>query len=88
MIACARFSEATSALDGETERNVMHTMGEIMRGCTTILIAHRLSTVASADRIVVLDRGGVAESGTHNDLIAQNGIYAELVRSQQQNVTY
>jgi len=80
--------EATSALDGETERNVMQAMGEVMRGRTTILIAHRLSTVASADRIVVLDRGGVAESGTHNDLIAQNGIYAELVRSQQQNVTY
>jgi len=75
--------EATSALDSATERKVVDAMAEVMQGRTTIVIAHRLSTVASADCIVVLDNGGVAESGTHQQLMERNGVYASLVHSQQ-----
>jgi ATP-binding cassette, subfamily B, bacterial len=71
--------EATSALDTVTERAVQEALDTLAEGRTTIAIAHRLSTVRHADQIVVLDRGRVAESGTHTELVALGGLYAELV---------
>jgi len=70
--------EATSALDTESERHIQAAMEEVMKGRTTFVIAHRLSTIESADRIVVIDQGEVREDGSHADLIAQQGMYAQL----------
>ena len=74
--------EATSALDTESERHVQAALEALMRGRTTIVIAHRLSTVEKADRIVALDRGRVVEAGTHRELLALGGIYDKLYRIQ------
>jgi subfamily B ATP-binding cassette protein MsbA len=74
--------EATSALDTESERHIQAALAALVRGRTTLVIAHRLSTVEQADRIVVLDDGRVAESGTHAELIARGGLYAQLHRLQ------
>jgi len=74
--------EATSALDTESERHVQAALEALMRGRTTIVIAHRLSTVENADRIVVLDGGRIAETGTHRELLARRGIYDKLYRIQ------
>jgi subfamily B ATP-binding cassette protein MsbA len=74
--------EATSALDTESERQVQSALETLMKGRTTIVIAHRLSTVENADRIVVLDRGRIAETGTHRELLARGGIYDKLYRIQ------
>ena len=71
--------EATSALDTQTERLVQEALERLAEGRTTIAIAHRLSTVRDAEQIVVLDRGTVAESGTHDELLAAGGRYATLV---------
>jgi ATP-binding cassette, subfamily B, bacterial MsbA len=74
--------EATGALDTETERRVQQELAMLMKGRTTLVIAHRLSTVESADRIIVLDRGSVVETGKHRELLARGGLYASLHRMQ------
>ncbi|MFN4039272.1 MAG: ATP-binding cassette domain-containing protein, partial [Erythrobacter sp.] len=70
--------EATSALDTRTEQEILGTLKRVAQGRTTIAIAHRLSTIADADRILVLDHGTLVESGDHNGLLAQGGLYAEM----------
>jgi ATP-binding cassette, subfamily B, bacterial len=74
--------EATSALDAESERLVQRALSDAMAGRTTLVIAHRLATVLSADRIVVMDEGRVVETGTHADLTARAGLYAKLAKLQ------
>ena len=74
--------EATSALDSESERHVQAALADLMRGRTTVVVAHRLSTIENADRIAVFDKGRIVESGTHAALLASDGIYSKLYRIQ------
>ncbi|MGA7809025.1 MAG: ABC transporter, partial [Bradyrhizobium sp.] len=74
--------EATSSLDAESETLVQTALEELMRQRTTLVIAHRLATVLSCDRILVLDQGRIVEQGTHTTLVAANGLYARLARLQ------
>ncbi|HTD30539.1 MAG TPA: lipid A export permease/ATP-binding protein MsbA [Steroidobacteraceae bacterium] len=74
--------EATSALDTEAERHIQAALAQLVRNRTTFIIAHRLSTVEQADRIIVLDAGRIVESGTHQQLLALGGLYAQLHRLQ------
>lgn len=78
--------EATSALDNVSERQVQSSLERLMTGRTTLVIAHRLSTVQKADRILVLDQGRVVEQGSHNELLELDGVYAMLYHMQFQNV--
>jgi ATP-binding cassette subfamily B protein len=78
--------EATSALDAESETLVQTALEELMRHRTTLVIAHRLATVLSCDRILVMDQGGIVEQGTHAELVAANGLYARLARLQFEGV--
>jgi ATP-binding cassette, subfamily B, bacterial len=78
--------EATSALDAESETLVQTALSELMQHRTTLVIAHRLATVLSCDRIIVLDHGKVVEEGTHASLVAANGLYARLARLQFQGI--
>ena len=80
--------EPTAALDAESERVVMDALERLMNGRTVITIAHRLATIRDADQIVVIAAGVVAENGTHQQLVARNGIYAALYRTQFENETY
>jgi subfamily B ATP-binding cassette protein HlyB/CyaB len=76
------FDEATSALDYESERLIQDNMRSIVRGRTVLIIAHRLSTVRRADRILTLDHGRLVEDGNHDELIRKGGRYAHLHRIQ------
>lgn len=74
--------EATSSVDTRTEVHIQQAMNELMKGRTSFVIAHRLSTIRGADRILVMDKGNVIEQGTHEELLAQGGFYADLYNSQ------
>ncbi|MFB9275002.1 ABC transporter ATP-binding protein [Cohnella cellulosilytica] len=77
--------EATSALDTETEAAIQQSLAELSVGRTTLVIAHRLATIKNADRIIVVDENGIAEQGSHQDLIASGGIYSRLHQAQYQH---
>ncbi len=77
--------EATSALDAESETLVQTALEHLMKGRTTLVIAHRLATVLKADRILVMDKGQIVETGDHQSLVAKDGLYARLARLQFQN---
>ncbi|WKZ27788.1 MAG: ABC transporter ATP-binding protein [Candidatus Dojkabacteria bacterium] len=77
------FDEATSQLDSKSEKLIQESFWRVSAGKTTIIIAHRLSTILRADRIIVIDNGRIAESGTHHELLAKNGIYHSLWKLQQ-----
>ena len=72
------FDEATSALDNESEKVVQESLEELAKNRTTFVIAHRLSTIRNAERIIVLSGEGVAEEGTHQELLEKDGVYAQL----------
>ena len=74
--------EATSALDSVTEARIQGAFDRLARGRTTLIIAHRLSTIRSAGRILVIQDGVIAEQGTHQELLAKNGVYATLYHTQ------
>ena len=77
------FDEATSSLDSHSEQEILKAIDEISGQRTSLVIAHRLSTIANSDNIIVLDKGCIVEQGKHNDLLKENGRYAELWRIQQ-----
>jgi ABC-type multidrug transport system fused ATPase/permease subunit len=74
--------EATSSVDAENEAIIQEALERLKQGRTTLVIAHRLSTVINADRIIVLDSGEIVESGRHDELIRAGGIYAQLISAQ------
>lgn len=76
------FDEATSSLDNESESVIQESLEALAKGRTTIVIAHRLSTIQNAERILVLTDDGIVEQGTHQSLLAQNGVYAHLYAKQ------
>jgi subfamily B ATP-binding cassette protein MsbA len=78
------FDEATSALDIESEKHIQNSIDNMIKNRTTFIVAHRLSTIQKADRIVVLQKGRIVEVGTPAELRAQNGVYSRLVALQTQ----
>ena len=85
--AVLMFDEATSSLDNRSERRVQEAIDEIVGTQTAIVVAHRLSTIARADRIYVFNHGTIVESGTHDELVVLNGLYADLLRLQATEAT-
>ena len=79
--------EATSNLDTESEQLIQASMRDLLAGRTTFVVAHRLSTIADADMILVLEEGRIAERGDHDSLMAQGGLYAEMVERQHESMT-
>ncbi|OOY41492.1 hypothetical protein BOV91_11190, partial [Solemya velum gill symbiont] len=77
------FDEATSSLDSKTEQAIQETLREVAQHHTTLIIAHRLSTVVDADRILVMEQGRIVEQGRHQQLLRENGIYADMWELQQ-----
>ncbi|HLV29963.1 MAG TPA: multidrug ABC transporter permease, partial [Chitinispirillaceae bacterium] len=73
--------EATSSVDATTEKQIQEAIARLIEGRTTIAIAHRLSTLRNADRLIVINEGKIAEIGNHDELVRNNGIYADLVQS-------
>jgi ATP-binding cassette subfamily B protein len=78
------FDEATSALDSESEQAILRALREVAADHTTLVIAHRLSTVVDADRILVMEHGRLVEQGTHRELLAAAGVYANMWALQQE----
>lgn len=76
------FDEATNALDANNEKEIMEHLQAFYKGKTVVIVAHRLSTVRNADKIVVLDKGRIAEEGTHKELTERRGLYYQLVKNQ------
>jgi ATP-binding cassette subfamily B protein len=76
--------EATSALDSHTEHEIQEALDRVSRNRTSVVIAHRLSTIVAADEIIVLDRGSIAERGTHAELLAKGGLYASMWNRQRE----
>jgi ATP-binding cassette subfamily B protein len=74
--------EATSALDSTSEQLVQEALWSLMSDCTSLVVAHRLSTISRLDRIIVIEDGAITDSGTHEELLARHGTYAELWRHQ------
>lgn len=81
------FDEATSSLDSRIEQGIMESIREVSKGHTTLIIAHRLSTIVDADQIAVMDQGAVVECGTHDELLATNGLYSELWAAQSRSAS-
>jgi len=81
-----KLGEATSGVDTENEDEIKHSLSILLRGRTSITIAHRLNTIEDCDRILVLRRGKIVESGTHRDLLEKNGYYKKLVQTQQKSL--
>ncbi|MDR0614421.1 MAG: ABC transporter ATP-binding protein, partial [Lactobacillales bacterium] len=79
--------EATSSVDTRTEKLIQNAMNRLMKGRTSFVIAHRLSTIKDADKILVMDCGDIVEQGTHEELLAQKGFYAQLYNSQFEDLT-
>ena len=82
------FDEATSNIDVESENDIMREIHALAKTKTVILISHRLTNVVQADNIYVLDKGSIAQSGSHNDLMARSGAYAKLWNAQQELENY
>jgi len=76
------FDDCLSAVDTKTEEDILHNLGKLMRGKTSLIIAHRISTLKNADKIIVLDNGEIKETGTHETLLNQGGLYAEIYNNQ------
>ncbi|ETZ20591.1 hypothetical protein N824_04375 [Pedobacter sp. V48] len=76
------FDDCLSAVDTRTEEEILNNLGRIMNDKTSILIAHRISTIKNADKILVLDDGQIIEQGTHNELLQKGGAYAEMYQNQ------
>lgn len=74
--------EATSSVDTRTERLIQSAMNRLLVGRTSFVVAHRLSTIREADQILVMNKGNIVETGTHEELLAQEGMYADLYNSQ------